>query len=125
ASILHSILRDAKFNTVVTVAGTKQFEVDFKTPKKEDVAQMQVYNAAAISATDPTAGLLNGLVLTLQDGRSDSALANFERLVAASADNTFVFGDQWGRVFKYGTQFLATFIRDLAIGPDSALTIDT
>ncbi|MEI6720903.1 MAG: hypothetical protein WCO67_09070 [Betaproteobacteria bacterium] len=102
------------YDVSVVVTGAKTYEVIFHAPNASNVAEMVVQNST-------TSAEVANSVTTLQDGRASSSLTNIETVVAADADNRFIFGNGWGTDYKYGEQYLAEFLRS----PDSDLTIDT
>ncbi|MCA9171679.1 MAG: hypothetical protein KDB23_28625, partial [Planctomycetales bacterium] len=119
---ISGLFGDSKYNVTVTLptVGEKTFRVQFHTPNASDVRLIEVLDNSGNQLVDGS-NVPYELVATDRDGKTESRLANIENLVAANADNRFIFGDNWGVDYSFAEQFLPTFLRD----DDSSLTIDT
>ncbi len=117
---ISKLFGDAKYQVTVTTEAAKTFRVQFHAPNAQDVPSIEItdMNGQVLVGSD---GNPLALVTTVADGQTESRLANLETLVAANANNRFVFGDNWGVDYSFSDQFLPTFLRP----DDSTLTVDT
>ncbi len=80
----------AAYDVTVGVVDAGTFEIAFDRPDKRDIGEIQVITDG-LTGADPAAE-----VTTVREGQAPTGLANIERIVASDADNTFVFGNDWG-----------------------------
>jgi len=114
------------FVDVTTLDGSdRAWMVHVYDPAAKNVDQIEVVRPAQADEKAPSPFVdANGnalvLAITSNDGSPASSLANIEKFIAGAGANYFAFGDGWGANYRFGSQFLPSFLKK----PDSKLEID-
>jgi len=84
-----------KLDVEVKVLASNDWLITFLKPGDRDVSEI------VADVTNLTGGSASIGVVTLRDGLAPSGLEHIEKIVASSADNTFIFGNDWGLEKKF------------------------